>query len=615
MEGRQMVQWDKDSCADAGFLKIDLLGLGMLSAVERCVELIARRRGETVDLSRIPFDDAETYGAIQRAETTGVFQIESRAQMGSLRRTRPESLDDLTIQVAIVRPGPIVGGAVNPYIERRQRLRADPRYEVPYDHPSLEPVLRDTLGTIIFQDQVLEVAQAFAGFSVGEAEGLRRAMSRKRSAAAIESHHRRFVDGAMARHADVDEALAERVWHMVVGFSGFGFPKAHGAAFGLLAYQSTWLRVHYGPEFLCALLDEQPMGFYPPDALVHEAQRRGIEILPPDVNRSAAGCTVTPEGAVQVGLGYVMGVRRDEVEALVAERERSGPFRSIEDLASRAGAGRPALEQLAWAGACDRLVFETVGAAAPSDGEPSGDESGRSGVATATPPGAVARRTALWQLGVAAPAVPVGEHGMQLSLALDLPQPPVLRALDDWDALVADYATTGMAIAHHPFELLRPHLKRQGLVSSEDLQSLRHGAEVRIGGLVMARQRPATANGVCFLLLEDEFGTLNLVVPPPVYERDRLAVRSEPLVVADGRLERYASAGGAINFVVRRLRALDVPVGEIAEVHDLPTRARRHLEPVPDDTVMEPAAVVAGSSGSFRAVAPPVQSFARGRSR
>ena len=199
--------------------------------------------------------------------------------MGSLRRTRPENLDDLTIQVAIVRPGPIQGGAVNPYIERRQRLRADPGYEIPYDHPSLEPVLRDTLGTIIFQDQVIEVAMAFAGFSPGEAEGLRRAMSRKRSAAAIEAHHRGFVEGAMARWPDVDEALAERVWSMVVGFSGFGFPKAHGAAFGLLAYQSTWLRVHYGPEFLCSLLDEQPMGFYPPDALVHEAQRRGIEVL------------------------------------------------------------------------------------------------------------------------------------------------------------------------------------------------------------------------------------------------------------------------------------------------------------------------------------------------
>ncbi len=284
MEGRQMVMWDKDSCSDAGFLKIDLLGLGMLSAVERCVEQIAARRNERIDLSRISYDDPEVYEAIQNAETTGVFQIESRAQMASLRRTRPENLDDITIQVAIVRPGPIQGGAVNPYIERRQRLRADPTYQVPYDHPSLEPVLRDTLGTIIFQDQVIEVAMAFAGFSPGEAEGLRRAMSRKRSAAAIEAHHRCFVEGAIARWDDVDEDLAERVFTMIVGFSGFGFPKAHGAAFGLLAYQSTWLRVHYGPEFLAALLDEQPMGFYPPDALVHEAQRRGIPVEPPDVN-------------------------------------------------------------------------------------------------------------------------------------------------------------------------------------------------------------------------------------------------------------------------------------------------------------------------------------------
>src|SRR3712207_5683277 len=195
--------------------------------------------------------------------------------MQSLRRTRPESLEDLTIQVAIVRPGPILGGAVNPYIARRQRMREDPSFEVPYDHPSLEPVLRDTLGTIIFQDQVIEVAMAFAGFSPGEAEGLRRAMSRKRSQAAIMAHHDAFVRGAMTCHPDVDEALAERVWGMVVGFSGFGFPKAHGAAFGLLAYQSTWLRVHHPLEFSCGLLDEQPMGFYPPDALIHEAQRRG----------------------------------------------------------------------------------------------------------------------------------------------------------------------------------------------------------------------------------------------------------------------------------------------------------------------------------------------------
>ncbi|MDE3069785.1 MAG: DNA polymerase III subunit alpha, partial [Acidobacteriota bacterium] len=235
MEGRQMVQWDKDSCADAGFLKIDLLSLGMLSAVERAVELVAEHEGERIDLSRIPFDDAETFAAIGAAETMGVFQIESRAQMGSLRRTRPQSLADLTIQVALVRPGPVVGGAVNPYIERRRRLMADPSYEPPHLHGSLRGCLSETLGTIIFQDQVLEVASAFAGYGAGEAESLRRAMSRKRSREAIERHRRRFTAGALARHPDVDEGLAERVWRMVAGFAGFGFPKAHGAAFGLLA--------------------------------------------------------------------------------------------------------------------------------------------------------------------------------------------------------------------------------------------------------------------------------------------------------------------------------------------------------------------------------------------
>src|SRR4051794_6691750 len=557
MEGRQMVQWDKDSCADAGFLKIDLLGLGMLSAVERCVDQIARRRGETLDLSRIPFDDAETYEAIQQAETTGVFQIESRAQMASLRRTRPENLDDLTVQVAIVRPGPIVGGAINPYIKHRQLLREDPDFVVPYPHPSLEPVLRETLGTIIFQDQVLEVAQAFARFTPGEAEGLRRAMSRRRSEAAIRAYQERFVSGAMEAHPDVDRATAESVWSMVVGFSGFGFPKAHGAAFGLLAYQSTWLRVHYAPEFLCALLDEQPMGFYPPDALTHEAQRRGLEVLAPDVNASAVGCTVTDEGSIRLGLGYVLGVRGDEVAALVAEREAGGPFRSLEDLAARAGAGRPALEQLAWSGACDGLARAA---------------------------GAVPRRSALWQLGVAAPGVPVGEQGTQLALALPLAEAPELPALSAWDRLIADYATTGVAIEHHPMELLRPGLERERVLSSRALEDLPHGHPVRVGGLVMARQRPGTAKGVSFLLLEDEFGTVNLIVPPPVYERHRMAVRSEPLVVADGTLERFASAGGAINIVVRSLRGLDSPDQRKATVRAVPDQAH---EPVPPDGVQE----------------------------
>jgi error-prone DNA polymerase len=583
MEGRQLCQWDKDSCADAGFLKIDLLGLGMLSAVERCVELIARTRAERIDLSRIPFDDAATYSAIQTADTMGVFQIESRAQMQSLYRTRPESLEDLTIQVAIVRPGPILGGAVNPYIARRQRMRVDPDFEVPYEHPSLEPVLRDTLGTIIFQDQVIEVAMAFAGFSPGEAEGLRRAMSRKRSAAAIEAYHQRFIEGAARTHG-ADEETAERVYAMIVGFSGFGFPKAHGAAFGLLAYQSTWLRVHYAPEFLCALLNEQPMGFYAPDTLVHEAQRKGIELIAPDVNLSAEECTVDAEGRIRLGLNYVLGARSAELEALVAAREVGGPFRSLADLAARAGIGRAVLDRLAWAGACDSLA-EAPPASARS-------AHARDEAAPPSPRPARARRTALWELGVAAPGVGV-QDGTQLSLPLELPAAPSLQPLASWDAMVADYATTGLTLGAHPLALLRPDLP--GAVTTADLERLPHKTPVAIGGLVVARQRPGTAKGIVFLLLEDEFGTINVIVPPPVYERRRLLVRSAPLLLAIGRLEKLPAAGGALNVLVRDLRALSAPGERAADVVPL----REHGEsaaPVAAPQAL-PARAAAAASG------------------
>jgi error-prone DNA polymerase len=638
MEGRQIVQWDKDSCADAGFLKIDLLGLGMLSAVERAVEEIARTRGERIDLSRIPYDDPATYDAIANAETTGVFQIESRAQMQSLRRTRPRSLAELTIQVAIVRPGPIQGGAVNPYIERRQRLREDPGFEIPYDHPSLVEPLRETLGTIIFQDQVIEVAMAFAGFSAGEAEGLRRAMSRKRSEAAIERYHRKFVEGALATHDDVTPELAERVFQMIRGFSGFGFPKAHGAAFGLLAYQSTWLRVHYAPEFLCALLNEQPMGFYPPDALVHEAQRRGIEVRPPDVNASDVECTVEvepagagsiasstgvelaagvePAGAgsiassadaelaraagsardwtgrgarlaVRIGLGYVRGAQEQDVRALVAARRAGGPFRDVADLAARAGAGRPALETLAWSGACDRLA--------------GGD-----------------RRVALWRLGVAVPGRRV-RGGTQLALPLELPGAPRLRPLSAWDGMLADYDATGLTTRTHPLALLRPRLPA-GTVTSADLERLPHGARVRVGGMVIARQRPGTARGIVFLLIEDEHGTVNLVVRPELYERRRLTVRTEPLVLVEGRLERHPAAGGAVNVLVDRIAPLEAPDerrGAVVPLAGEPSAeaARRAAEAAGRAAAEEGGRRRAGAAGDFRAVAPPVMSFAQGRRR
>ena len=556
MEGRQIVQWDKDSCADAGFLKIDLLGLGMLSAVERCVDEIARTRGERIDLSHVPLDDDEVWSAIQRAETTGVFQIESRAQMQMLPRTLPESLDDLTVQVALVRPGPIQGGAVHPYIERRKRRRADPSYEVPYEDPSLEPALQDTLGAIVFQDQVLEVSMALAGFSVGEAEGLRRAMSRKRSQAAMERYRERFVAGAIGR--GVSREVAERVYGQIEGFSGFGFPKSHSAAFGLLAYQSTWLRVHYGPELLCALLNEQPMGFYPPDALVHEAQRRGLEILSPDVNVSELDCRVETTGAaagsagnppVRIGLGYVAEVAELDAQAVIDERSRGGSYRSISDLASRSGAGAAALQRFAWAGACDGLVQAGSGhAASPADPD---DE---------------LRRPALWEVGGSARAART-DDGAQLALPLDGSPTPLLPQLGPWERIVADYRTTGMTLGNHPMELLRGGLPAE-VLTSEDLGRTRDGARVRVAGMVVARQRPATANGVVFMLLEDERGTINLIVPPPVVERCRLAVRTSGFVLASGKLEHRE---GTTNVVVTRIDRLSTD--------ELPPPPIRELEP------------------------------------
>jgi error-prone DNA polymerase len=541
MQGRQMVQWDKDSCADAGFLKIDLLGLGMLSAVERCVEQIEHTRAQRIDLSRIPLDDSAVYAAIREADTTGVFQIESRAQMQMLRRTRPESLADLCVQVALVRPGPIIGGAVHPYIERRSALRHDPGYEIAYEHPCLEPVLKDTLGVIVFQDQVIEVAVALAGFSVGEAEGLRRAMSRSRSESALTAYRDRFVEGATRR--GVAPEVADRVYDQITAFSGFGFPKAHSAAFALLAYQSTWLRVHYGPEFLCSLLNEQPMGFYPPDTLVHEAQRRGIRVLGPDVLKSGVECTVEwPElsencgcdtqPAVRIGLGYVKGASTACVRRLVLQRSEGPALTSISELVARCGLDRDqkTLERLAWAGALDSLA---------SGG----------------------RREALWLLGVSVPAVDIDQgESAQLALRLEPTDVPKLDALERWEQMIADYSSTQVSTNAHPLALLRPSIK-EDVALSADLGAAPSDSFVSVAGLVVARQRPATAKGTLFMLLEDESGTINLIVRPRVFERCRLAISTERLVLARGRVQRLGGAISVLASEVNRLRVADASDG------------------------------------------------------
>ena len=478
----------------------------MLSAVEDCVDQIARLQGKPIDLSRIPLDDKAVYEEIQRADTVGDFQIESRAQMQSLLRTRPENMDDLTVQVALVRPGPIQGKAVHPYIEHRQRLREDPSFVPPVDHPLLTDCLRSTLGVVVFQDQVLEVAIELAGFSVGEAEGLRRAMSRKRSHDALEAYRERFVAGALQKGVGLE--TADMVYDKLVGFSGFGFPKSHAAAFGLLAYQSAWLRHHHPAEFLCALLNAQPMGFYPPATLVRDGQRRGVETRPPGVNISSAKCTVE-EGAVRIGVDYVNGIGEADAKAVVEEREREGSFQSVRDLAQRTQLSEHGLETLIVSGACDCF------------GMP--------------------RRKLLWQLGLVPRSHSVpgsGGEEKQLALPLDptaatpeLPEPTV------WERMLADYRTTNLSVGVHPLELLRTHLPA-GVISSRDLEQASDRAQVSIAGMAVARQRPATANGVVFMLIEDEFGAVNLIVPPSVYDKHRAIVRGEPLILARGRFER-----------------------------------------------------------------------------
>src|SRR5579859_3212282 len=530
MAGRQMCQWDKDSCADAGLLKIDLLGLGMLSAVEECVDLIARTRNEQIDLSRVPLDDPAVFAEIQRADTVGCFQIESRAQMQTILRTRPENIDDITIQVALVRPGPIQGKAVHPYIERRQKLREDPGYVAPADHPLLQEPLRETLGVVVFQDQVLDVAIHLAGFTVGEAEGLRRAMSRKRSLAALEAYRTRFVEGA--RGKGVEEELAHVVYDKLVAFSGFGFPKSHAAAFGLLAYQSAWLRHHYAAEFLASLLNAQPMGFYPPATLVRDGQRRGVETRPPDVNVSDVGCTLE-DGAVRIGLKYVTGVGEDDAEAVVGSR----PYVSIRELAQRTQLSQDELTALIESGACDCFGLR--------------------------------RRELLWQLGLVPRAQTVpGSAGEQKQLTLpleptaatpDLPEPTT------WERMLADYRTTSLSIGVHPLELMRPHLP-VGTLSSVELLDQPSRARVALAGMVVARQRPATANGVVFMLLEDEHAQMNLIIPPTVYERFRAVVRGEPLLLARGR---YEHSNRNRNVLVEELVSLGPLARELTDGADV----------------------------------------------
>ncbi len=533
MAGRQVCQWDKDSCADAGFLKIDLLGLGMLSAIEEAVGLIAALHGEPIDLSRISLEDPEVYAEIQEADTVGLFQIESRAQMQSLLRTRPANLDDLTVQVALVRPGPIQGKAVHPYIERRRRRREDPEFVYPVEHECLREPLAETLGVVVFQDQVLDVAMAAARFSVGEAEGLRRAMSRKRSEEAIEAFRPRFVAGCLGN--GIDRRTAHTIYDKLVGFSGFGFPKSHAAAFALLAYQSAWVRRYYPAEFLCSLLNAQPMGFYPPASLVRDAIRRGVEVRPPQVNRSGVGCTIE-QSAVRVGLGYIRSIGEEAAAALVAGQ----PYADLGDLARRGPLVKGALEALVASGACEEWG---------------------------------ARRDLLWRLGISPRGERVSGGARQLALPIGpTSEVPALPGQTDWEQMLADYRHTTLSVGPHPLALLRAHLP-EGCVASDELAEVPHGSLISVAGMAVARQRPSTAKGVVFMLLEDEHGQINLIIPPAVYDLHRAIIRAEPLLLARGRFERVGRNENLIVSGAETLGPLARPRSEAeAEAYFLASR-------------------------------------------
>ncbi len=555
MEGRFLAQWDKDSCEDARVVKIDFLALGMLSLVEECLELIAREDKPPVDLSRIDFEDPLIYQMINEGDTIGVFQIESRAQIQMLPRTRPRKLDDLVVQVAIVRPGPIIGGAVKPYAEHRQRARTSfLPVEPHYDHPALIPVLEETHGVILYQEQVVQVSMALSGFSAGQADSLRRAMTRKRSAEAMLKMWDEFRDGAKAR--GVSYEVARDVFRKLQGFASYGFPKAHAVAFAVLAYQSCWLKYYYPAEFLCALINNQPMGFYPNHVLINDAKRHGQRVLGPDIELSSLRCTVE-NGKIRVGIGYVQGMGEETARNVVLERIANGSYRSLADFIRRVPLATEAIENLIMVGAFDRF--------------------------------GIGRREALWMVGLFIPSRKVGmakkaESGHQLALPLPVDQDRVeLRPMGPWEQMAADYDIIGMSPRYHPLGLLRTRLPKH-LVTSKQLEALPHGITVELAGLVVCRQRPGTAKGITFLLLEDEVGLINAIVHLDLYLQERTLVRSEPFLIIKGKLQKTQ---GVINIIAQQIEALEgartsfhAPTPDSMEdIFDTPATPDRKLEP------------------------------------
>ncbi len=571
MPGRVVVQWDKEDCADMGIIKVDLLGLGMMAVLKDSIELVSKHYREEVDLAHLPQDDSEVYSALQQADTIGLFQVESRAQMSCLPRLRPKRFYDIVVQVAIIRPGPIVGQMVNPFLLRRQG-----REDVTYPHPSLEPVLKRTLGVPLFQEQLLRLAMIAANFTGGEAEDLRRAMGFKRSLARMKEIEARLRAG-MTQNGISPEAQ-EKIILSITSFALYGFPESHAASFALIAYASAFLKCHYLAAFTAALLNNQPMGFYSPATIVKDAQRHGLKMLPVDVTCSEWMCTLeavasgqwpvasktaggTP--ALRLGLRYVRGLREESAQALVRERSLAS-FTSIHDLTRRVPELRKdELTTLAEIGALNAVastqyLVPSKPLVIPTPERKRGAEEPRN-PALGTGYSKFHRRDALWQVERA-----VRGSGPLLEKLPEPDSPSPLQPMNHEERLVADFHGTGLTVGPHPMAYRRDWLNAMGIRRASELRDIPNGKRLRIGGCVITRQRPGTAKGFVFLSLEDETGVANAIITPDIFHQNRLLLTSERFLAIEGILQNQDNV---ISVKAERVQPLFVTKAETVS-HD-----------------------------------------------
>ncbi|MFS2077139.1 error-prone DNA polymerase [Telluria sp. Tellsp131] len=521
MEDRSVIQWDKDDLEELGLMKVDVLALGMLSMLRRGLELVGLRHGTTFEMQDIPHDDPATYAMIRRADTVGVFQIESRAQMSMLPRMKPKTFYDLVIQVAIVRPGPIQGGMVHPYLQRREQ-----KEPVKYPSPDMKVALERTLGVPIFQEQVMQVAILAAGFTPGEADQLRRAMAAWKRKGGLEKYYQRIVGGMLAK--GYEQSFAEQIFSQIQGFGEYGFPESHAASFALLAYASSWLKCHEPAAFLCALLNSQPMGFYSPSQLVQDARRHGIEVRPVDITISSWESTLEDlddhargQPAVRLGLHMLRGMAQEAAERIELARALR-PFANVADLARRAGLDRGDLQVLAAGNALGPLAGH--------------------------------RRQALWE---AAGAVPDKDLLKPTAPVEDVPELP---APQEGEEIVGDYRAQGLTLGRHPLALLRDRLLAQRFLPADVLHDFQNGQLARACGIVTVRQRPGTAKGVLFLTIEDETGNINVIVWPQLVEQQRREVLNASLLGVYGVWQRE---GEVRHLVARRLVDMSHLLGKL----------------------------------------------------